>query len=90
MTGSDWEPANPREVLSSNKVNKPTKSGEIRSSNWCTEKKGANDQDGDSKQQTTQTPDQILIVPPQQVKVPNRVSSRQNKLPATKFDDFLW
>ena len=44
----------------------------------------------ESKQHPTLNSDQTQTVPPQLVKVPNRVSSRQKKLPATKSDDFLW
>jgi hypothetical protein len=44
----------------------------------------------ESKQHPTQTSELTQTVPPQQVKVPNRVSSRQKKIPATKSDDFLW
>jgi hypothetical protein len=84
-TGSDMEPANPSEVRSSDYDNEPPKPGEIRSSDWIIEDKGAKDQDDDSKQQPTQTPDQINIVPPQQVKVPNRVSSRQKKIASYKI-----
>ena len=43
-----------------------------------------------SRQQPTQTSEQVQLAPPQQVKVPNSVSSRQKKVPATKSDDFLW
>jgi hypothetical protein len=42
-----------------------------------------------SRQQPTHTSEQVQLAPPQQVKVPNRVSSRQKKIPATKSDDFF-
>jgi len=47
-------------------------------------------QEEELKQHPTQTLEQTQAVPPKQVKVPNKVSSRQKKMPATKSDDFLW
>jgi hypothetical protein len=46
-------------------------------------------QEEELKQHPTQTLEQTQAVPPKQVKVPNRVSSRQKKMPATKSDDFF-
>jgi hypothetical protein len=67
---------------------KPPSPDEIRSSGWIVGVRGV--QDEESKQHPTQTSEQTQTVPPQQVKVSNRVSSRQKKKPATKPDDFLW
>lgn len=43
----------------------------------------------ESKDHPTPTSKQIQTVPLKQVKVPNRMSSRQKKIPLTK-SDFLW
>jgi hypothetical protein len=66
----------------------PPSPDEIWSSEWIIGVRGV--QDEESKQHPTQTSNQTQTVPPQQVKAPNRVSSRQKKMPATKLDDFLW
>jgi hypothetical protein len=47
-------------------------------------------QDVESKNHPTPTSEQNQTVPLKQVKVPNRMSSRQKKIPLTKSEDFLW
>ena len=61
---------------------------EIRSNGWIIGVRSV--QDEESEQHSTLTSEQTQPAPPQQAKVPNRVSSRQKKMPATKSDDFLW
>jgi hypothetical protein len=47
-------------------------------------------QDVESKNHPTPTSKQIQSVSLKQVKVPNRMSSRQKKISLTKSEDFLW
>jgi hypothetical protein len=62
---------------------------EKRSDGWIRRTRGDKDEE-ESKQHPTQTSEQTQTIPPQQVKIQNRVSNRQKKMPATKSDDFLW
>ena len=66
----------------------PPSPDEIRSNGWIIGVRSV--QDEESEQHATLTSEQTQPAPPQQAKVPNRVSSRQKKMPATKSDDFLW
>ena len=66
----------------------PPSPDEIQTSGWIIGARGA--QDEESKQHPNLTSEQTQTVPPQQVKVPNRVSRRQKKMPSTKSNDFLW
>jgi hypothetical protein len=66
----------------------PLSPDEIRSNGWNIGIRGV--QDEESEQHSTQTSEQTQTAPPQQVKVPDRVSGRQKKMHATKLDDFLW
>jgi hypothetical protein len=47
-------------------------------------------QDEDPKQHSTLISEQTQTAPPQQEKLPNRMSCRKKKMPATKSDNFLW
>ena len=66
----------------------PPSPDEMQTSGWIIGVRGA--QDEESNQHPNLTSEQTQTVPPQQVKVPNRVSSRQKKMTSTKLNDFLW
>jgi hypothetical protein len=62
--------------------------GDVWDSDWNIGLSGT--QDAESKNHPTPSSEPTLIVPLNQVKLPNRVSNRQKKIPSTKSDDFLW
>jgi hypothetical protein len=66
----------------------PPNSSDVRDNDWQTGPSGT--EDAESKNHPTPFPEPTLIVPQNQVKLPNRVSNRQKKISLTKSDDFLY